>query len=274
MILADFHTHTNFSTDSNSSPESMIERAISMGLSTYCITDHMDYRYPHGEEGTFTFSPKDYISCLSELKDRYADQINLLLGIELGLRNEPEQKEEIRDYYNTLLSSYPFDFVIGSTHVLQNKDPYYKEFWTTNTTKDGIWAYFQSIAHNARYYQGFQVYGHLDYIVRYIPDDLKTYNYLDYKDILEECLKTLIAHGIGIECNTSGLKYNLSNPHPKAEILKRYLELGGEILTIGSDAHKPEHIAYDFKVASDLLTNLGFRYYTVFHDRKPTFLKL
>lgn len=274
MILADFHTHTNFSTDSDSSPESMIERAISLGLTTYCITDHMDYRFPHGEEGTFTFSPDDYITCLQELKKRYANQIELLIGVELGLRNEPEQKEEMREYYNSLLSTYPFDFVIGSTHVLQNTDPYYKEFWITNTTKEGILAYFESIAHNAKYYRGFQTYGHLDYIIRYIPETLKVYDYLDYKDILDECLRTLIEHGIGIECNTSGYKYKLSNPHPKVEILKRYLELGGEILTIGSDAHKPEHIAYDFTVANDLLTNLGFRYYTVFRDRKPTFMKL
>ncbi len=274
MILADFHTHTNFSTDSDSTPESMIEHAISLGLTTYCITDHMDYRYPHGREGSFTFSPADYISCLQELKERYSNQIELLLGIELGLRNEPEQKKEVRKYYDSLLSSYPFDFVIGSTHVLQNIDPYHKEFWTAKTTKDGILAYFQSIAHNTEFYRGFQIYGHLDYIVRYIPDTLKAYDYLDYKEVLEECLKTLIRHGIGIECNTSGFKYKLSSPHPKIEILKRYLELGGEILTIGSDAHKPEHIAYDFSVANDLLTNLGFRYYTVFHDRKPTFLKL
>lgn len=274
MILADFHTHTNFSTDSQSSPESMIERAIALGLKTYCITDHMDYRYPKAEEGTFIFQPLEYIKKLEELKFRYQSQIELLLGIELGLRNEPEQKEAVKNYYDSLLARYPFDFVIGSTHVLTNTDPYYKEFWSDRSTKDGIFAYFKSITENANYYQGFQVYGHLDYIVRYIPDAKKDYEYSDYQDAIEECLKTLIEQGIGIECNTSGFKYKLGHPHPKAELLKRYLELGGEILTIGSDSHKPEHIAYDFKVAEEYLRNLGFRYYTVYRDRKPTFLKL
>ena len=96
----------------------------------------------------------------------------------------------------------------------------------------------------------------------------------DSADTLDEILKTLIHNGIGLECNTAGFKYGLGQPHPSMEILKRYKDLGGELLTLGSDAHAPCHIAYDFQKASDLLKTCGFKYYTIFKERKPEFISL
>lgn len=274
MIIGDFHTHTMFSTDSEANPIDMIEQAITLGLTKYCITDHMDYLYPHNTIGTFTFDIKEYWNTLSELKERYAKQIDVLIGVELGLRNEPEVKEEVRGYYQKLTKDYPFDFVVGSTHVLWNYDPYYKEFWDHRTKACGLMEYFRSITHNAAYYDMFQICGHLDYIIRYVPDEIKEYNVADYQDVIDEMLKSIITHGKGIECNASGYKYKLGVPHPKPEILKRYKELGGELITIGSDAHRPEHIAYDFSTAQALLQDLGFQYYAIYAKQKPTMIKL
>ena len=87
-------------------------------------------------------------------------------------------------------------------------------------------------------------------------------------------LKYLIEHGKGIELNTSGLKYGLPFAHPHSDILKRYRELGGEIITVGADGHKPEHIAYDFDKVSGILKDCGFKYYTEFSERKPHFKQL
>ena len=274
MIIADLHTHTNFSTDSNANPVDMIEQAIALGLTKYCITDHMDYHYPHGDAGNFTFDPVEYVKTLMELKERYAKQIEVLIGVELGLRNEPEVKEEVRDYYRTLTKEHSFDFVLGSTHVLWNYDPYFKEFWDHRTTKEGLTEYFNSITHNVAYYDMFQVCSHLDYIIRYVGDGIKQYEVSEYQAVIDEMLKAIIAHGKGIECNTSGFKYRLGFPHPKTEILKRYKELGGEVITLGSDAHRPEHIANDFTTAQKLLLELGFQYYTIYQGQKPTMIKL
>ena len=80
--------------------------------------------------------------------------------------------------------------------------------------------------------------------------------------------------GKGIELNTAGLKYGLGFAHPHPDILKRYRQLGGEIITVGADAHKPEHIAYDFGKAADILRSCGFEYYTEFKQRRPIFLHL
>lgn len=274
MIIADFHNHTSFSSDSTAAPETMIERAIALGLKILCITDHMDYLFPEQYDYTFVFNPEDYFTKLNTLKDKYAGQIDLRIGIELGLRNEPDKIQPCADYYHMLAEKYPFDFLIGSTHVLENVDPYYPEYWEGRTKEDGMRAYFESILENSKNFDMFQVYGHLDYLIRYVPGDDHTYKYADYADLIDEILKLLITQGRGIELNTAGYKYGLGFAHPHPDILTRYRELGGEILTIGSDGHAPEHLAYDFAKAEELLKALGFRYYTIFNERKPEFIKL
>ena len=118
------------------------------------------------------------------------------------------------------------------------------------------------------------MYGHLDYVVRYGPNKNKYYSYEKYADIIDEIIRQLVQHGKGIEINTAGFKYGLNHPNPTEEILHRYKELGGEIITIGADGHKPEHIAFDFDKVPDILKNAGFKYYTVFKERKPEFISL
>lgn len=274
MITADFHTHTSFSGDSHSFMESMIEQAIQLGLSSICITDHMDYLYPPQYKSRFTFDAEEYFSALSRQKEHYQKRIELLYGVELGLRNEPEVREECMAYYEKLIGKYPFDFVIGSTHVLKNLDPYFPEYWAAQKPFDAIMAYFEAILDNLENYPMFQVYGHLDYVIRYMPGDVHDYCYQDYQEVIDEILKRLIQQGRGIELNTAGYKYGLSFAHPRPEILKRYKELGGEILTIGSDAHEPRHLAYDFQKAREVLISLGYRYYTIYRGRKPSFIAL
>ena len=122
--------------------------------------------------------------------------------------------------------------------------------------------------------QNFDVLGHIDYVVRYGKYREKEYSYEKYAYWLDEILKKIISYGKGIELNTSGLKYGLPFAHPTLEVLKRYKKLGGEILTVGSDAHRPEHLAYDFHKVNDILGEAGFEYYTEFKERKPVFCKL
>ena len=274
MIIADYHVHSNFSGDSQTPMEQMIERAIQLGLKKLCFTDHMDYDYPHKGGISFEFDPEVYVPKLQLLKEQYSNQIEILTGIELGLQPLPQ----VVEYYHFLQKNYSFDFAIGSTHVVDYVDPYFPVFWEHRTKEEGIRAYFQSIIDNCKLFKDyFNIYGHLDYIIRYVPtkDGRKAdYSYLDYADLLDEALKTIIHCGKGIEVNTAGYKYGLGYAHPKIEVLKRYLELGGELITIGSDAHKPEHLCYDFNLVPDLLKGLGYTYYTTFVQGKPIFEKL
>ncbi len=274
MITADFHTHTAFSSDSEAEPGLMIERAIRLGLKTLCITDHYDHLFPEQYGLPFTFDPKEYFARLGEYREKYCGQITLLCGVELGLRDEPDILPQCAAFYRALAERYPFDFVIGSTHVLSHTDPYYPEYWDKRPCSEGLKDYFSAVETAVQSYDCFQVYGHLDYLVRYLPGENKNYCLPDFADRIDRILKLLIERGAGIELNTAGWRYGLPFAHPRAEILLRYRELGGEILTVGSDAHAPEQLAGDFDRAAKLLRSLGFRYYTVFRERRPEFLPL
>lgn len=267
MIICDYHNHTNFSADCNTAADSMIEKAIDLELSSLCMTDHMDLDFPYPELD-FTFSIPEYFKKHAELRERYKDKITLLTGIELGL--QPGIAKELSE----ILNHWNFDFVIGSSHLVDRVDPYFPEYWTDKTESQGIHRYFETILENLAEFDDIDVYGHIDYIVRYGPTKDENYSYHKYREILDEILKTLISKNIGLELNTAGLKYGLGFAHPHADILKRYKELGGEIITIGSDAHKPEHLAYDFDKVPAILEACGFQYYTMFRNRKAEFIKL
>ena len=132
----------------------------------------------------------------------------------------------------------------------------------------------------------FDVYGHIDYIIRYTPTQQKnkaqgiideTYMdrcFRDSSDMIDEILRLLLAKGKGIEVNTAGIKYGLGHTNPQEKVLKRYRELGGEIITVGSDAHETKHLAYAFEGIPELLRKCGFRYYTEFRKRKPEMIPL
>lgn len=268
MIKSDFHTHSHFSSDSKAAIPDMVEKAALLGMDKICITDHMDYDYPKESGLTFVFDPDEYFTELEPIAERYLSKIKVLKGIELGLQ------PYLAERYNQLLQQYDFDFIIGSSHLAEGKDPYSPWYWEGKTTEEGIQTYFQSIIDNVKAFSGFQVYGHLDYIIRYIPDKSYVFTYEKYADYIDEALKTIILSGKGIEANTSGYKYGFGTTHPNMDILKRYRELGGEMITIGSDGHKPEHLGYDFKEAEQMLLALGFQYYATFEKQKPIYHKL
>lgn len=266
-MLWDTHMHTQFSGDSEAEPISMIEQAIKLNLPGICITDHLDYDYPDEPE-LFLLDLKKYAFTVKRLQKQYAKQIPVRFGIELGLQPHLSQK------HHDVLSMYDFDFVIGSSHVVHGVDPYYPAYYEGRTEQKAYREYFESILENIAAFDAFDVYGHIDYVVRYGPNKNADYNYEKYKDIIDEILKLLISKGKGIEINTAGFKYGLGHPNPTENILTRYHELGGEIITIGADAHKPEHIAYDFEKVPHILKSCGFEYYTVFCGRKPEYIRL
>lgn len=268
MITADYHVHSAFSSDSETPMEDMIEQAISLGMTRICFTDHMDYDYPEIYQMTFQFDVEAYYRKLSMLSEKYRDDIQVLMGIELGIM------PHLADRYQTLLASYPFDFVIASTHLIDGVDPYYPDFWNCCTPKEGLMRYFNATLENILRFQNFDVYGHLDYIGRYAPDKGACFCMDDFSEIIDKILTILISSGKGIEVNTAGYKYGMNHPNPHEDILRRYFALGGNILTIGSDAHKPEHLAYDFTRVYSILKELELSTYTVFEQRKPIHVPL
>lgn len=281
MILYDFHTHTAFSSDSKTPAREQADEAVRRGLKGICFTDHMDVSFPYDVKspGNFIFDADRYFEEMIPLREEYKDRLDIRIGMEIGLRNEPGLAESTEAEYKRLLEGYSFDFIIGSTHCLENVDPYFPYYWENKTVKEGIRIYYEAILHNVKAAGSFDSCGHLDYLIRYVPhkDGWKgpeSYRPAEYMDIIDEILKVLINRGIALECNSAGLKYGIGFAHPHDDILDRYRELGGELITIGSDGHCPEHLCYDFDKVEKMLSDHGFRYYMIYRDRKPEALRL
>ena len=266
-MLWDTHMHSQYSGDSDAPQDTMIQAAIEKGLGGICFTDHLDIDYPD-EPDLFLLDLPNYTASVAAQKSQYEGRLPIRLGIELGLQ------PHLAALHEDILTQYPFDFVIGSSHVVHGIDPYYPKFYEGRMEEDCYREYFESILENIKAFDGFDVYGHIDYVVRYGPNRNEQYSYQKYSDIIDEILSLLIKKGKGIEINTGGFKYGLGHPNPTEDIIARYRELGGEIITIGADAHKPEHVAFDFEKVPQILKDAGFQYFTVFKERKPEFIKL
>ena len=270
-ITADCHLHSAFSGDSNTPMEEMILQGIRQGLSTLCFTEHNDFDYPEYPDlppDYFLLNTDSYLYDLARFREKYADRIRLLFGVELGLQPDTMRANAV------YAKSHEFDFIIGSSHVCHGMDPYYPGFFVMQTKESALGEYFVSILENILKFSNFDVYGHLDYVVGYAPGKEEGYAYENYRDILDRILKLLLEKGKGIELNTGGLKSGMREMHPHTEILRRYRELGGEIITVGSDSHDTRFIAAQFDRASEVLAACGFRYYCLFEKRVPEFHRL
>lgn len=281
--LADLHTHTNFSPDAESTPEQMCDRAAELRLAAYAITDHCDcnFWYPlENCESTTATDAEMYgagkyanasIDCQTALKEKYSGRLNLLCGIELGQPlQDPERAEEI--------ASRPvLDFIIGSHHQNAGENDFY---WIEYDKLDSseiyrlLDDYFCQVYEMSKWGK-FDVLGHLTYPLRYICGeygidiDMKRYD-----DVIREIFCTLIHSGKGIEINTSGLRQKYGLTFPTLDYIKLYRELGGEIITLGSDAHCAADIGKGIFEGAELAKAAGFKYISYFKERKPTFMRL
>lgn len=267
MMRADVHMHTNFSHDSNTTPEDMVKGAINKELKIVCFTDHFDKDdFDWGPEDIF--DPEEYFRVMPALQEKYKDKIDMRIGVEIGLQ------PYLEPFYHEFVNKYPFDFVIGSVHSIRKSDIAHGEIFEGKTDEEVYREVLEEMLEDVKIYEDYDVLGHLDYMVRYGKEKEKSYSYIKYADLIDEILKNVIAKGKGIELNMAGLKYGLPFAHPHPDVLKRYRELGGEIVTVGADGHCPEHIAWDFNKANDILRACGFTYYAEFRERKPIFKQL
>ena len=271
MIQADFHIHSSFSADSFASMESVVESAIKKNLKHICFTEHLDYDFPASDEypsEAWLLNIDSYLYELLLCREKYDDKIKIGFGLELGLQ------KQIIDKVITASNSQPFDYIIASIHVVDGFDTYDPLYFEGKSRKEAVTGYFETILDNIKSFDDYDSLGHMDYIIRTLPEGPKFYNYSDYIDLIDEILKTLIKNNKGLELNTSALIKGYKNPNPDINVIKRFKELGGEIITIGSDSHVPQTLGGEFDKAEEILKAAGFNYYTVFNFRKPEFIRL
>lgn len=263
MITADLHTHSSFSDDSDEPLAEIARAAVEKGLKTLCVTEHQDFDYP--DSGEFMLDVPAYREELFRVREMFSGKLEILFGVELGLL------DYIPQTLYAFEKSADFDFVIGSAHQIDGMDPYYPEYFDKMGDKNGIARFFEAMISSVKAFDGYDVLGHIDYIVRY--SKAKAYDPLDYREVLDELLKTVLRRGKGIEINTKGIS-TLGYVHPHRFILNRYKELGGEIITAGSDAHDRSRVGDGLEAAELALKAAGFEYYTIFRNRRPEFIKL
>lgn len=267
MIYADYHLHTNFSSDSTAEMTAMIDKAVNIGLKEIMFTDHMDIDFPD-KSMPFTLFYQDYSEAINLYKVLYMKQIDVLIGVEMGLQRHIVREARMFTEYN------PFDFVIGSVHVIDGIDVSNPEYFKGKTKKQAYLKYFEEVLENLKIHDCYNVVGHLDYIIRYAPYDDKSVYYNEYMEIIDEILKVMVKKDKGLDVNTSAYRYGENRCYPQFEILKRFNELGGKIITVGSDAHSPEYIADHFEDAYNMIKSAGFKSIATFRNKNVNFIDI
>lgn len=276
-MLCDYHVHTAFSDDSEYPMEQVVADAVGLGLDELCFTDHVDYGikvdwdsgteivWRDGQPLANVDYPK-YLAAIAVLREKYGDKITLKTGLEFGV-----QVHTIPQFH-ALFQKYPLDFVILSVHQVEDKEFWTQEFQEGRTQREYNERYYQELLDLTKTYQEYSVLGHLDLIVRY--DEQGVYPFEKVKPMVAEILRNVIQNGKGIELNTSFHRYGLSDSTPSRAILELYRDLGGEILTIGSDSHRPQHLGAYIREGQELLKSLGFTRFCTFEGMKPIFHSL
>ncbi len=265
----DLHMHTLSSFDGNYSAAQMCESAVANSLSTIAITDHFDVDFY--ERHNLGFRQKSSYEDIVSAKETFSDRILLLRGIEMG---QPTYDLPLT---SESLERYEYDFVIGSIHNLRNM-PDFGELDYKSMTADEIYEllgkYFEEMLLLAKW-NGFDTLAHLTYPMRYIVQAGRNEIELSrFDSVTDEIFKTLIANGKALEINTSGLRQPIGKTMPTENYVCRYRELGGELLTLGSDAHFTEHVGAGIDEGYAIAERCGFEYVTYFKNRKPVQVKI
>ena len=261
--MFDYHIHTTVSYDGHNTPLEMAQAAVAAGLTEICFTDHMDYQQSE-PKARYTYTSEVYRAGYDDLE---IPGLTIRHGTEVGMTcwNVDEVEEDLK--------AYPYDFVLGSVHFIDDIDIYYPEFWHGRDFLATERVYFEELLRCVQLHDSFDVMGHLTYISkckghpnpRIIPLE-------DHKEVIAEIMKTLIAKGKGMEINTSGVD-RCGDYLPGISYLKLFKDLGGKIITVGSDAHATDRVG---QYVNDAIALAGtvFGHVCTYRDHQPIFHKL
>lgn len=282
MKLIDCHTHTQFSVDSEADLGMCAERADRLGLAAYAVTDHCECNswypaehYSDGDDMHDSYCYKDCfldsVAAVTALKEKYNGKLNLICGVEMG---QPQAAPEAAAFIN---ADERVDFIIGSLHQIRGeKDFYYIDYMDLGTDKiyDLLERYFTELNEMCRT-NSFDVLGHLTYCLRYmkqrhgIEPDISRFD-----DIIADSFRTLAQNAKGIEINTSGLRQGFGETFPNLRYTKLFREMGGEIISVGSDAHTAEDIGKNVRDGIEIAKAAGFTRIAYFKKRQPQFIAI
>ena len=274
-MLFDYHVHSTYSDDAENSMAEMAAAAASAGLAGLCFTDHVDLDDINGRFNPVAWRSEEYFAAFAAAQSAAGDNISLRLGIELGEANHyPEVAREI--------SAVVPDFIIGSIHNLKDTPDFYcgraggelPEMYATRESCHALLDRYITELEETERLGCFDVIGHIGYPLRYMRSVYPELTLEPWYERLAELFRRLVQSGKGIELNCSGLRQSLGETMPNGSILALYKSMGGEIITLGSDAHSVKHVGMGLEEGKKLLKGLGFSHYCVYNRRKIEFIKL
>jgi histidinol-phosphatase (PHP family) len=232
-------------------------------LKEICFTDHFDYNSEkEGHHDLFTI--EDYNKAYGDLK---SESVKIRNGVEFGLTTW--NRRELAE----LLNKRHFDFVLGSVHYVGGTDPYFEGFWDGISFSEAVEKYLLQTLKCVKEHDDFDVLGHITYVCKSVHNPTKgNAPYSSVSDITDEILKIVIEKGKGIEVNTSGVD-RIGDFLPSYEYVKRFFELGGEIITVGSDSHDKIRVGQYINDAVGMISEFS-SYVCTFENRRPVFHKI
>ena len=262
----DMHMHTVFSTDSETPMEALAEAAISRGIAGIAITDHYNPDYPNPVHRTGQ-PTQAYHRAMEGLAEAYAGRVEVLKGIEMGILPGDTMAR-----CEAAALDYAYDYILASFHATPERtfddmarDPACK-------VEAVFRQYYEQVLSCIKRFKDYDVLAHLNLVDRYapyVPDDSL------YGDLVDEILHIAAADGKGLEVNTASWRYGMGErTTPTAAILRRFRELGGEYVTVGSDAHTPKWLGDHLDEGCQLLRDSGWKYCTVYRQRRPCPIRL
>ena len=256
-LIYDYHVHSNFSFDCDSSVEAICEQALLSGLSGLMFTDHIELDFKGND---YFFDYDAYVGAVTEAREKYP-MLTVGCGLEMGI--QPHLSDRLQE----AIGSHRWDFIIGSIHIINNLLVYNGEFAADRDKKQTYREYLERVFQAVKAAPSFDILGHIDLIRRDNTYNDRALLWKDFPDELDAILRELIKRGSGIEINTASVRYGLEGFHPHISVLKRYRELGGEIITCGADSHYVFHAGSNLREAYQLLVDAGFKYISTFDKR-------
>lgn len=278
MVLFDNHNHSQFSFDGKrTSVEKSARQAIASGLGGLAFTDHCDFFVPEMKAAqenlvseVFDVAPQQAeIDRIQTVLAGEGGGLKILKGIEVGMH------EDCHEQIRKTLKNNRFDQIIASVHYLDGIDPFYGGYYEGKTWREAYGHYLETIWKEMRWLEDFDIMGHFDYVVRYAPYPETCLRYRDFCDLLDEMLRYLIHNGKALEINTKSYQdYHGREVTLDRNVLIRYREMGGEIVSLGSDSHDAYRVGYGFPDTAEMLKSLGFRWTAHYESRKLVQLPL
>lgn len=257
--IYDYHLHSSFSMDACSRLEEICRQAEKKGAAGFMLTDHIEYDNSSG--GEYNFDHAAYAEALAAAAKKFPN-LELGGGVELGLQ------EHLKARCLAAVNGHNWDFVLGSVHIVKGRSVYDGAFSRGKSREEAYRAYLEEVYRIVCAMPFFDVLAHLDLIRRDERFADRSLVWREFPDQLDAILRKLVETGVGLELNTASWRYGLDSPHPDESVLRRYRELGGEIITCGSDSHEPSTVCYKLREGYQILKEAGFRYVSTFRQRR------